>query len=180
MKDLVLYIPNWYSLTLNFLLKNIPWESRTETRSECFMSDPVKEYTYGKGKGIRSYTSVPYIKEVKDVMNDLNERTQSDYNGCFLNRYDHQLQHLGWHSDDFIEMDQNHPVASISFGEPREIWWRVIGETGEVPDDQKQLLEHGSLFVMPPGFQLTHQHRIPKGSKEMKERVSLTFRKFFY
>lgn len=173
-----LYIPDWYFLPIEFLLNEIPWERRTETRSECFMSDPIRDYTYGKRKGVRTYTSVPFKSEIKEVMDDLNKRTNSQYNGCFLNRYDDQWQHLGWHSDDFPDMDQDHPIASISFGEAREIWWRPIGETGEVPDSQKQLLAHGSLFVMPRGFQLTHQHRIPKGSKEMKERVSLTFRKF--
>ena len=99
-------------------------------------------------------------------------------NGAFLNRYENEKQHLGWHSDDFVEMDHTAPVCVVSFGEAREIWWRKIGESGLVPSEQRQKLSPGSLFIMPPGFQHTHEHRIPRGDREMTPRISLTFRRF--
>lgn len=98
--------------------------------------------------------------------------------GCFLNRYDHDRQALGWHSDDSDIMDHTKAVVVVSFGEPREIWWRKKGDKGVVPTENRQLLEPGSLFVMPPGFQQTHEHRIPKGDRPMQTRISLTFRAF--
>ena len=36
------------------------------------------------------------------------------YNVCFLNRYDDQRNHLGWHADDSPEMDHDHPIAVVS------------------------------------------------------------------
>lgn len=168
------------------LLAYTPWERRTDARSECFMApgEPVP-YTYGRDRGVRTYHSIPMTERVAEIMRHLNirlERTQPGWGpmtGCFLNRYDHEREHLGWHADDFVGMDHSKCVAVVSFGAHREIWWRENGATGEVPPENRQLLEDGSLFIMPPGMQHTHQHRIPKGGRQMGPRVSLTFRAFF-
>lgn len=148
------------------------------------MSDPCGvEYTYGEGPGKRTYTSQSMSDFVAQILASLNEYLHlwhgfGAMNGCFLNRYDNHRNALGWHADDFVGMDHERPVCVVSLGEAREIWWRPNGATGETPPERRQLLEHGSLFIMPPGFQHTHEHRIPKGSREMGPRVSLTFRAF--
>lgn len=150
----------------------ISWISVTSVRDECFMAERTISYTYGKMP--RTYTSVPYAPEVRELQNNLNDSGLT-YNVCFLNRYNNERQALGWHADDSPEMDPNHPIAVISFGETREIWWRLKG-TKEVAGTQ--LLEPGSLFVMPAGFQGIYEHRIPKGSRRMMPRISLTFRHY--
>lgn len=167
------------------IIESTDWLEATSARRECFMSDNGGlSYTYGKGRGVRTYTSIPYNGLVKEVLNKVNEQMKSmgymEMNGCFLNYYEDERQHLGWHADDFINMDHEAPVVVISFGEPREIWWREIGVTGKTPPERIQLLENGSMFIMPPGFQHTHEHRIPKGGRTMGPRVSLTFRRFDY
>ena len=171
------YIDGWFEISLNDF-SEVPWLKKTETRQECFMSDPIQSYTYGKGRGVRTYTSIPFSCGVESIMNKLNDEFNTSYNGCFLNHYLHHRQHLGWHADDFEKMDHDHPIAVISVGQPREIWWRKFEQKGVIPNEQKQMLSSGSLFIMPPGFQQTHQHRIPKGDREMGPRVSLTFRRF--
>lgn len=161
------------------LIAEVPWESRTNARLECFMSDPPGvEYTYGSGNGVRTYVSVPMHPVVRKIQERLNggDALGFRYNVCFLNRYDDDHRQLGWHSDDFARMDHEHPIAVVSFGEEREIWWRCIGEKGQVPPECRRRLGDGSLFVMPPGFQQTHQHRIPRGDRSMGPRVSLTYR----
>jgi len=165
------------------VLTGTPWIDRTSARRECFMSEGGGvSYTYGKGRGVRTYESGPYTEFVEGVLAEVNvemaKRGWTAMNGCFLNCYDNDHQHLGWHADDFDKMDHTAPVVVVSFGEARDIWWRLNGEKGEVPLDQRQMLESGSLFIMPPGMQHTHQHRIPKGSRSMGARVSLTFRRF--
>jgi alkylated DNA repair dioxygenase AlkB len=184
------YFRNGFTdVKLEDVLLSTPWVEVTDARQECFMSaTPGETYTYGSGRGVRTYTSVAYSELVKQVQHELNRddidgldgamRDVFHYNVCFLNRYDDAHKQLGWHSDDSPGMLHEHPIAVVSFGEPREIWWRPFGFKGVVPNDQRQLLEHGSVFVMPPGFQLTHQHRIPKGDREMGCRVSLTFRRY--
>lgn len=178
-----IYIESCFANSAISLLDKIPWIDRTETRRECFMSDGgQKSYTYGKGRGVREYISIDYSDEVKDILAGVNTQLSQlgfgEMNGCFLNCYLNEHQHLGWHADDFVGMDHACPVVSISFGESREIWWRKKGETGVVPLSSRQLLRDGSMFIMPPGMQDTHEHRIPKGDRKMNERVSLTFRRF--
>lgn len=170
------YIPNWSPLSIEDF-DCIPWLSLTEARQECFMALTTISYTYGRPPRDRTYTSIPLDPLVEGLLEFLNREGYS-FNGCFLNRYLSHRNHLGWHADDFPGMDQEHPIAVISFGESREIWWKRIGEKGVIPEENKQLLEPGSLFIMPKGFQNTHLHKIPKGDREMGPRVSLTFRRF--
>lgn len=163
-------------LLFEHLLK-LDWLNVTEARREYFMSDIPRSYNYGKAGFEREYNSNLYTPHVKEVLNTLNLGGMA-YNVCFLNRYDHQRQHLGWHADDSPTMDRLHPISVISLGAEREIWWRLNDQKGIVPEENRQLLHFGSLFVMPAGFQDTHQHRIPKCDKACGTRISLTFRRY--
>lgn len=172
------------AVPIQIWIDEVDWMRVTETRMEAFMSDPAGlSYTYGKGAGVRQYMSGPYTPRVVKILEEVNAKRGTSLNGCFLNRYDDAHQHLGWHSDDFLEMDHSEPVSVVSFGEAREIWWRSIEDVKNTPSGsptpyKSQVLAPGSLFEMPAGFQFLFQHRIPKGSRKMGPRVSLTFRKF--
>lgn len=178
-----LYVPRFVVMhtetALSMLDADVPFENRIEARSECFMADGERTYTYGQGRNARTYYSTPLHPLVREIMAQLNDRGLAAryFNVCVLNRYAHDRQALGWHSDDSPEQDQSHPIAVVSFGEPREIWTRKIGDKGPVPPENRYLLEPGSLFVMPGGYQQTHQHRIPKAGRDCGLRISLTFRK---
>ena len=115
---------------------------------------------------------------IKNLMSTLNRRLDVNFSACFLNRYDTEKQHLGWHADDFEAMDPEAPIAVMSFGAEREIWVKPFGESGLVPKEQRILLPEGSLFIMPPHYQETHLHRIPKHGQPCGPRTSLTFRAF--
>lgn len=159
-------------------LLGLSWLQVTEARREYFMSDVRRSYVYGQGVGQREYHSEPYIGSVRALLYKLNTSEGLGYNVCFMNRYDEQKHQLGWHADDSPTMDHDHPIAVVSLGAARQIWWKKRGETGLVPESNRQMLEHGSLFVMPPGFQRDHLHRIPKSDRPCGVRVSLTFRKY--
>lgn len=172
-------------VTIDRLLAEVPWLRVTETRSEYFMSDASVSYTYGKGAGERTYTSQPYCAGVRELRDRLNAEIAKGQFGplnvCFLNRYDHEREHLGWHADDHPGTDHTRPIVVVSFGEARKIQWRMTSAALGLPFPgavDEQLLEDGSMFVMPPGFQQQYQHRVPKGGRKMKPRVSLTFRAF--
>lgn len=173
-----IYIPNFVIDVTEEELNSVPWQELTEARQECFMAFGDIRYTYGVGRGERTYKSIPLMVWVNDIMYKLNSEFDCKYNICFLNQYKDEHQHLGYHADNSPSMDHNHPIAVVSFGQPREIWFRLNGHKGPLPSAQKQLLEDGSLFIMPAGFQKEYQHRIPKGGYKMKERSSLTFRRY--
>ncbi len=156
----------------------LSWENREAPRDECFLAlDTNLTYSYGRGQNVRAYQAKHMHHFIHTMMLVLNNRTNANYNVCMMNRYKDQRNHLGWHADDSPEQDPEHPIAVISFGASRYIYVRENGFKGVIPEENKFLLTPGSLFVMPGGFQETHQHKIPKHDSVCGGRISLTFRK---
>ena len=157
------------------LRDELDWERRGSTpRSEYYINMLGDiPYTYGSGAGVREYQPRTAHPSVIWMLGQLKLVTGVDFDVCFLNRYHNQSDHLGWHADDSPEMDDNRPIAIVSLGVEREIWFR---ENANPQDITKLKLEHGSLCLMAPGTQDTYQHRIPKAGFQCGERISLTFR----
>lgn len=151
-----------------------PWEDRSMARRECFFSSIGKPYTYGSGDGMRTY----YPKAAPAMMDHLTKAAEEalgcKFELCFANGYAGARQALGWHADDSDEIDDGRPIAVMSLGAAREIWTKPKG--GDASTVEKILLPSGSLFVMKPGMQDTHVHKIPKHDRECGFRVSLTWR----
>jgi len=160
------------------LVNEVDWLEETKMRKECFMADFDVEYTYLDYSGAPTYKSRSFHPEVKSILDKVNEELGTSLDMCFLNLYMNPRNGLGWHSDDSHTIDHSEGIAVVSFGAEREIWWKEKGEKGVVPDSNRKLLENGSLFYMPSGFQDTHLHRIPKHDRDCGPRVSLTFRKY--
>lgn len=151
-----------------------PWERRDAPRRECFYSSIGKSYTYGSGRGERTYIPVPYSSMVKEWTREVEEFLNTAFELCFANGYESEKEHLGWHADDSPEVDDNRPIAVLSLGAEREIWVRPRG--GDFSTVEKFVLPSGSLFIMNAGMQDTHDHRIPKADRPCGYRVSLTWR----
>ncbi len=176
-----IYYANWTQPELIPLAKeellSLKWETKRTARQEYFMSSWPRAYTYG-GAYPTTYSSKPFSEMVENMKRYLNQSLHTEFNVCFLNRYDDEKNHLGWHADDFVGMRPDQPIAVISFGAEREIWVKPKGFKGEIPDNWRFPLKDGSLFMMPVGYQDTHLHRIPKHDKPCGWRISLTFRSF--
>jgi alkylated DNA repair dioxygenase AlkB len=173
-----IYIEKFISKSLYDKLKTeAPWINADAPRDECFMSLIPLEYIYGHGF-IRTYKSVDMHNDVKNIMEKMNAEMNTEYNVCFLNFYKSEKEALGWHADDSPEMDTTHPIAVISFGAERFIWTKEKSYKGVVPDGDKYLLNDGSLFIMPAGFQKENYHKIPRHDRPCGGRISLTYRKF--
>lgn len=161
-------------------LLNLKWEERTAARKEYFMGSNAESYTYDK----RVYTANPLSEPIVLMLHMINRQIDSGtpLNVCFLNRYDNQYNSLGWHFDANIASGAHEKPAGnigvISFGAEREIWWKEKSYAGKIPKDNRQLLENGSLFIMPKGFQDIYLHKIPKHDRPCGTRISLTFRSF--
>ena len=93
---------------------------------------------------------------------------------CFLNGYETSGGgSLGWHADDSESMDDGRPIAIVTLGAEREIWF---APNDDMKDVTKLKLASGSVCVMAPGMQDTCKHRIPRAGFECGPRISLTFR----
>jgi alkylated DNA repair dioxygenase AlkB len=209
----ITYVPNFvqsHEEYFNRLWNELAWIDVAGPRLEYYINDFPVPYTYGKGNGQRSYDPQPMHEVIAAMRADLEKLTGSKFEVCFLNGYRDGSDQLGWHEDDSPEMDDERPIAIISLGAKREIYFRTtpgrrcpdcLGKVGmqhgpdcnreaemEIIDDhcqtylfqetvEKVWLESGSLCLMQPGMQDTHQHRIPKASTHnCGPRISLTFR----
>ena len=172
------YMEKFITSDVNFLKNKLNWWKRTSARFEYMMSDIPIKYTYGSGEFKRTYESMPFESFVKSTMMLLNNKFNTEYDICFLNRYDNEKMALGWHADDSPEIDIDHSIAVVSIGAEREIWVKEKGFKGNIPDDNKYKLTDGSLFIMPAGFQKKYLHKIPKSDRPCGTRISLTYRKY--
>lgn len=168
------YIDNPEVVFSNLL--DLDWIQRENCpREEYWDTKKGNPYTYGKGMGIRTYQPNKPSSDVDFIRNKLYDDYGVYYDGCFLNKYNKDKNHLGWHADDDLGIDHSKPIAVISFGQERDINWKEIGSKG-FECISSQLLGQGSLFLMPAGMQSTHYHRIPKSPFPVDIRISMTFR----
>lgn len=159
----------------NDMVKHINWEQRDAPRKEAFFNDLGTSYTYGSGNGVRTYFPHEYVDSVRNIKTFLEAETNTIFEACFCNYYLGPKDHLGWHADDSEIIDVSKPIAVISLGSVREIWFREKDTKG-VEAIEKLSLGVGSLLLMKAGMQQTHEHRIPKHGANCGERISLTFR----
>ncbi len=173
----ITYIPDFLSEpTVHFdrLSSELAWVHKDTTpRHEYYVNDFGVPYFYGTKEFGRSYDAQPTHLTIQHIRKVIEALTKETYEVCFLNRYLNQSDQLGWHADNSPEMDDSRSIAIVSLGVEREIWFRPNDNQTEVT---KLKLGHGSLCLMHPGMQDTHQHRIPKASFICGERISLTFR----
>jgi alkylated DNA repair dioxygenase AlkB len=161
---------------LERLWNELAWVQHFQVpRREYYCPNISIPYTYGQGRGVRTYTPQPSHEIIDQIRIKIEEFTGTLFDVCFLNGYADQSDQLGWHSDNSPEMDDDRPIAIISLGAEREIWFAPIGDKTDVT---KLKLQNGSLCLMEKGMQDTHLHRIPKANFKCGKRVSLTFRGF--
>jgi alkylated DNA repair dioxygenase AlkB len=171
------YIPEFIAepdMAFATLRDELAWQQRDSTpRKEYYSNDIEVPYVYGKGRGQRLYEPQPWHPVTLAIREALTAHTGTKFEVCFLNYYPDQNHHLGYHADDSPEMDDARPIAIVSLGVEREIWFRRQDEKGQ---HEALKLGHGSLCLMKPGMQDTHYHRIPKASFLCGGRISLTYR----
>lgn len=150
------------------------WEERGDARKEAFVSKvlPV-EYTYGKAPYARTYAASAFPELITKITEVVEVLCDCKFELCFLNKYENERNALGWHADDSPEIDHERPIAVVSLGAEREIWFRPFTNHKDI---SKQLLQDGSLLIMPAGMQQTHHHRILKVGGRVGPRISLTYR----
>jgi alkylated DNA repair dioxygenase AlkB len=172
------------------LWNELAWERRDDApRFEYWTNTFGRDYTYGRGAGVRTYSSNTTHRSIERVNDLLEERLGFRYEGCFLNGYDtsrNKQDWLGWHEDDDAGINHDRAIAVVTLygvedAKARKIAFREklgVGADGKMtygPVDEIELA-NGSLILMPAGFQSTHQHAIPKVSGAWDSRISMTYR----
>lgn len=214
MKATVKYIPNAFNGNIDAdtafidLWRGLQWERRDGVpRREFYVARPdaAIKYTYGTPPHARTYDSRWASMDVNadDALRALWAHAElisgCTFDVCFINGYEGCRDHIGWHSDDSPEMDDERPIAIVSLGAARDISFRrkmsaadavalaaqlklpaedILANPKRIKMDipERLRLQPGSICIMPPGMQDTHQHKIPKAGVILGPRISLTFR----
>lgn len=111
-------------------------------------------------------------KMLKKVSVILGNFLNTKFNYTLINNYINGNNYIGYHADDEKELGKNPIIAGISFGEEREIYFKSMIDEKVI----KIKLPHNSLFVMFDPTNKYWKHSIPKKSKSIGQRISLTFR----
>jgi alkylated DNA repair dioxygenase AlkB len=176
------YIPNVFEpnscLTLFTALRaTLNWQQDqllmfgkliTTKREVAWVGDAGCSYTYS---GVKKFPQAwtPELLQIKDTAEALAHHT---FNSCLLNLYHDGDQAMSWHSDDEIELEQNAPIASISFGGARKFSFKhKLEKLGA-----SVVLENGSVLLMHPPTQHFWQHSLTKTKRSVLPRINLTFR----
>jgi len=72
----------------------MPW-IRVAPRDECWMNSLGADYTYGSGRGIRTYSPLPFNEIVSKIIKEVNVLLDTDLDVCFTNGYRDNRDQLG-------------------------------------------------------------------------------------
>jgi alkylated DNA repair dioxygenase AlkB len=178
------------------LQQEVPWKQEAITlygrrhplpRLTCWMADPGCGYAYS---GLANVIE-PWSAAAAELRGRLEQLTGVRFNSLLLNRYRDGQDAMGWHADDEPELDPAAPIASLSFGAPRDLRLRPVPsprrpavlpppEGYSTADSHcapfNLALAHGDLLLMDPPSQLWWQHAVPRRLRLRQERLNLTFR----
>lgn len=162
----------------------LPWIQNTFTifgktgnlpRREIIYGDDAYQYSYSRGKVV--LTAEPWPEWLRVVRDRVESATGYKFSLVIGNRYDSGSDNIGWHDDGRPELGPNPAIASLSVGEARRFQTRPKpAYKGDRTPISTFELTHGDLITMPPGFQESHLHRIPKEGRIVGTRVNWTFR----
>ncbi|MBT8281321.1 MAG: alpha-ketoglutarate-dependent dioxygenase AlkB [Muriicola sp.] len=134
---------------------------------------------YGNNGQPYSYSNITmnpheFTDELKETKEEIEKiAAPTIFTTCLLNLYRNGKDSNGWHADDEASLGINPVIASLSLGEERRFHFKHKDN----PEwKHKMILEHGSLLIMKGSTQHHWLHQIPKTSREIGERINLTFR----
>ena len=140
-------------------------------RKVSFFSDVVEgNYMYGDVRICRSQKLTPSLGKILDI---INVRFDSDYNGIIINYYKDGSDYIDKHSD-----SRNHPdngVLLISYGSKRN--FRIFDKVTDVKVKDIDLI-HGEMIHMGGDFQTEFTHDVEQDFSITTDRYSISFHKY--
>ena len=142
-----------------------------QRRSIAFFSNDSEGYKYSG----QIEKSQPFDINLINLLNFINKKFNSDFNGILINKYKDGNDYISDHSDNEKEISDK-GVISISYGAVRK--FRIRDKHSkkiimDIPTESYQIMQmHGN-------FQNEFLHGIPIEKKVKESRISFTFRKHF-
>tara|TARA_Y100000389_G_scaffold199991_1_gene239515 strand:- start:9015 stop:9593 length:579 start_codon:yes stop_codon:yes gene_type:complete len=142
-----------------------------QRRSIGFFSDESVGYKYSG----QMEKAQPLTENLRLLLNYINNKFESDFNGILVNKYRDGNDYISEHSDNEKEISDK-GVISVSYGAVRK--FRIRNKITKkiiknIPTENYQIIE------MAGNFQKEFLHGIPIEKKVKDERISFTFRKHY-
>lgn len=177
-----IFLPNYFKkiesdFYLNKLKNNIDWNQESMNMYGKQLNFPRLTAWYGDNDKPYSFSGIklnpqPWNEELLDIKNKIQPIALVNFNSVLLNRYRNGNDSISWHTDAEKELGKNPIIASVNFGATRKFQLRHIHTKEKLEIE----LTHGSLLIMLGELQHFWQHQVPKTSKQVDERINLTFR----
>lgn len=117
--------------------------------------------------------SQPLTDNLQELLDQVNELYQADFNGILINKYENGCDYISAHSDDEKDLS-NIGVISLSYGATRK--FRIRDKITKKIVKDIPLIEY-EIVQMGGDFQKEFTHEIPMEKKITAPRYSFTFRK---
>ncbi|XP_076435019.1 DNA oxidative demethylase ALKBH2-like [Babylonia areolata] len=147
---------------------------------------PRKQTAYGEegltytfsGNTVPARPWIPSLTRIRDILTSL---TGVHFNFVLVNRYKDGCDYMGEHKDDEKDLSPDCPIASLSFGQPRDFYFKHQDSRGKnatrTVERVSLVLEHGGLLLMKAPTNQYWYHALPQRKRLGQVRVNLTFRK---
>ena len=162
------------------LIKSIKWSQDNVVVYGKTHKIPRLNAWYGDEGKVMKYSGLvlspkQWTHELIEIKNKIEQKTGFEFNSCLLNYYRDGKDGMGWHQDNEKELGINPVIASVTFGETRPFQLKHIHDKELKKVDIP--LSPGSLLIMAGETQHFWKHQIPKTTRNLGERINLTFRK---
>lgn len=177
-----IYLPNFFTkqesdFLFNSLKNNVLWKQESMNMYGKRVDFPRLTSWYGDNDKPYSFSGItlnpnPWSKEILSIKTKIESIANVNFNSVLLNRYRNGSDSISWHTDAEKELGINPIIASVNFGATRSFQLRHIESKEKLEID----LTNGCLLIMQGELQHFWQHQVPKTSKNVSERINLTFR----
>lgn len=115
--------------------------------------------------------SEPWTNSLLEIKQEVEKLCGCTFNFVLINRYKDGDDCIGQHKDNEGDLSQDHPIASLSFGETRKVIFKRQNFEDVCLD-----LKDNSMLVMKSPTNKFWTHGIPRQSERNGVRLNLTFR----
>ncbi|MFQ3191006.1 MAG: alkylated DNA repair dioxygenase AlkB [Paraglaciecola sp.] len=137
-------------------------------RLQAWYGDKNAHYQYSN----LSMRPLPWSPVLLELKQKCENASNSRFNSVLANLYRDGQDGMGRHADNETELGQQPVIASLSFGEERNLDFYH----NATKDKVRLPLHNGSLLIMSGDTQKNWQHSMAKTKKTLTARINLTFR----
>jgi alkylated DNA repair dioxygenase AlkB len=176
------YYPNFIAaseaaILMQALHQSLEWRQEQITLYGKTFDVPRLQAWYGDKSARYQYSNLslrplPWNSVLLALKQKCENASNSHFNSVLANLYRHGQDGMGRHADNEPELGQQPVIASLSFGEERNLDFYHNTTKNKV----RLPLHNGSLLVMSGDTQKYWQHSVAKTKKKLAQRINLTFR----